>query len=117
MFLIRHRCLYSEPCAPVILCKQFLVFLRCTQLPEQISVFDDRILTETYFFFFFPLYFVSSNQNKIYDYGHRRMYIFIRETNRLEYIYQSLLDYTVTVENDDFISNQAAISIVQIIIS
>lgn len=45
------------------------------------------------------------------------MYIFIRETNRLEYIYQSLLDYTVTVENDDFISNQAAISIVQIIIS
>lgn len=64
MFLIRHRCLYSEPRAPVILCKQFLVFLRCTQLPEQINVFDDRILTETYFFFFFPLFcFVQSKQN------------------------------------------------------
>lgn len=29
----------------------------------------------------------------------------------------TLLDYTITVENDDFISNQTAISIVQIIIS
>lgn len=115
MFLIRHRCPSSEARAPIILCKQFLVFLRYTQLPGKIN---DRILTESYFSFYFFL--VSSNQNKIYvgytyDYvtGGR---IFICETNfRIDL--STLLDYTITVENDDFISNQTAISIVQIIIS
>lgn len=116
MFLIRHRCPSSEARAPIILCKQFLVFLRYTQLPEKIN---DRILTESYFSFYFFL--VASNQNKIYvgytyDYGHRRTYIYMWNDNfRIDL--STLLDYTITVENDDFISNQTAISIVQIIIS
>lgn len=39
------------------------------------------------------------------------------ESFRIDLSVAIRLDYTITVENDDFISNQAAISIVQIIIS